>query len=129
MKLVTDNTDFIVIILLGPPRVGKSTILNELYVFDRNTSGVLPPFAIQSEENRAMTRHCSVGIELRMFVEFFILLDIQPILSASILAEMMRPDEFLPSLFWMESLYNIIESQYIIIKSEKNWLLMKHRRG
>ncbi|XP_059066789.1 uncharacterized protein LOC131062450 isoform X1 [Cryptomeria japonica] len=91
-NLVTDNTDFTVIGVLGPPGVGKSTILNELYGFDRNTSGVLPPFAVQSEENRAMARHCSVGIELRMSVERFILLDTQPVLSASVLTEMMRPD-------------------------------------
>ncbi|KAH9316270.1 hypothetical protein KI387_024897 [Taxus chinensis] len=91
-NLVTDNTDFTVIGVLGPPGAGKSTILNELYGFDRSTPGVLPPFAVQSEENRAMARHCSVGIELRTSFERFILLDTQPVLSASVLAEMMRPD-------------------------------------
>lgn len=40
-------------------------------------TGVLPPFQVQSEETRAMARHCSVGIELRMSVERFILLDTQ----------------------------------------------------
>ncbi len=40
-------------------------------------TGVLPPFQVQSEDTRAMARHCSVGIELRMSVERFILLDTQ----------------------------------------------------
>lgn len=91
-SLLSDNTDFTVIGVLGPPGVGKSTILNELYGFDGSSSGVLPPFPVQSEEIRAMARHCSVGIELRMSVERFILLDTQPVFSASVLAEMMRPD-------------------------------------
>jgi protein SMG9 len=75
--LSADNTDFTVVGVIGAPGVGKSTILNELYGFDGTTSGVLPPFQVQSEETRAMARHCSVGIELRMSVERFILLDTQ----------------------------------------------------
>lgn len=90
--LLSDNTDFTVIGVLGPPGVGKSTILNELYGFDGSSPGVLPPFPVQSEEIRAMARHSSVGIELRTSVERFILLDTQPVFSASVLAEMMRPD-------------------------------------
>lgn len=90
--LLSDNTDFTVIGVLGPPGVGKSAILNELYGFDGSSPVVLSPFPVQSEEIRAMARHCSVGIELRMSVERFILLDTQPVFSASVLAEMMRPD-------------------------------------
>jgi protein SMG9 len=55
-------------------------------------TGVLPPFQVQSEDTRAMARHCSVGIELRMSVERFILLDTQPVFSPSVLADIMRPD-------------------------------------
>eukprot|EP00249_Psilotum_nudum_P011940 c23479_g3_i2 orf=1002-1358(+) len=72
-----DNTDFTVIAVLGPQGVGKSTILNELYGFDGNSPDVLPPFGTQSEETNAMARHCSVGIEVRMSAERFILLDTQ----------------------------------------------------
>ncbi|KAI3996562.1 hypothetical protein MKX01_009394 [Papaver californicum] len=55
-------------------------------------SGMLPPFVTQSEEIRAMSKHCSVGIELRVSSERLILLDTQPIFSPSVLAELMRPD-------------------------------------
>ena len=39
--------------------------------------GMLPPFAIESEETRAMARHCTVGIEPRVSAERIILLDTQ----------------------------------------------------
>ncbi|XP_027356165.1 protein SMG9-like [Abrus precatorius] len=92
LPFLTENTDFTVIGVIGPPGVGKSTIMNELYGFDSSSPGMLPPFAIQSEETRAMARHCSTGIEPRISAERIVLLDTQPVFSASILAEMMRPD-------------------------------------
>ncbi|XP_061369450.1 uncharacterized protein LOC133312295 [Gastrolobium bilobum] len=92
LPFLTENTDFTVIGVIGPPGVGKSTIMNELYGFDSSSPGMLPPFAIQSEETRAMARHCSTGIEPRVSSERIILLDTQPVFSASVLAEMMRPD-------------------------------------
>ncbi|XP_068635742.1 uncharacterized protein [Aristolochia californica] len=92
LPFLTDNTDFTVIGVIGPPGVGKSTILNELYGFDGSSPGMLPPFVTQLEETRAMARHCTMGIELRISTERLILLDTQPIFSPSVLAEMMRPD-------------------------------------
>ncbi|KAG5061580.1 hypothetical protein JHK87_002609 [Glycine soja] len=92
LPFLTENTDFTVIGVIGPPGVGKSTIMNELYGFDSSSPGMLPPFAIQSEETRAMARHCSTGIEPRISTERIILLDTQPVFSSSVLAEMMRPD-------------------------------------
>ncbi|MCO5586362.1 hypothetical protein L7F22_040302 [Adiantum nelumboides] len=77
LPLMSDNSDFTVIGVLGPSGVGKSTILNELYGFDTNSPGVLPPFSVLSDESKAMARHCSVGVELRMSAERFILLDTQ----------------------------------------------------
>ncbi|MCO5608843.1 hypothetical protein L7F22_063061 [Adiantum nelumboides] len=92
LPLMSDNSDFTVIGVLGPSGVGKSTILNELYGFDANSPGVLPPFSVLSDESKAMARHCSVGVELRMSAERFILLDTQPLFSASVLTDLMRPD-------------------------------------
>jgi len=42
---------------------------------------MLPPFAIQSEENRAMAKDCSIGIEPRISSERIILLDTQVLRS------------------------------------------------
>ncbi|XP_061997315.1 uncharacterized protein LOC133715026 [Rosa rugosa] len=92
LPFLTENTEFTVVGVIGPPGVGKSTIMNELYGFDATSPGMLPPFAIETEEGKAMARHCSVGIEPRVSAERLILLDTQPVFSPSVLAEMMRPD-------------------------------------
>lgn len=92
LPFLTENTDFTVIGVIGPPGVGKSTILNQLYGFDPTSPGMLPPFATQSEETRAMAKHCSNGIEPRVSADRLILLDTQPVFSPSVLAEMIRQD-------------------------------------
>ncbi|OMO56096.1 hypothetical protein COLO4_35796 [Corchorus olitorius] len=92
LPFLTENTDFTVVGIIGPPGVGKSTIMNELYGFDGISPGMLPPFAIQSEDTRAMARHCTVGIEPRISAERLILLDTQSVFSPSVLSEIMRPD-------------------------------------
>lgn len=92
LPFLTDNTEFTVVGVIGPPGVGKSVILNEIYGFDSSSPGMLPPFGVESEETRAMARHSTVGIEPRVSSERIILLDTQPVYSPSVLAEMIRPD-------------------------------------
>ncbi|KAL3524529.1 hypothetical protein ACH5RR_017363 [Cinchona calisaya] len=92
LPFLTDNTDFTVVGVIGPPGAGKSTIMNEIYGYDATSPGMLPPFAIESEETRAMAKHCTVGIEPRISSERIILLDTQPVFSPSVLADMIRPD-------------------------------------
>ncbi|XP_028793453.1 protein SMG9 [Neltuma alba] len=77
LPFLTENTDFTVVGVIGPPGVGKSTIMNELYGFDSSSPGMLPPFSIESNDTSAMARHCSVGIEPRISSERIILLDTQ----------------------------------------------------
>ncbi|KAL5724688.1 hypothetical protein ACHQM5_007914 [Ranunculus cassubicifolius] len=93
LPYMSENTDFTVIGVIGTPGSGKSTIMNELYgFFDGTPSGMLPPFTTQSEEIKAMARHSTSGIEIRVSSDRLILLDTQPLFSPSVLAEMMRPD-------------------------------------
>lgn len=42
LQFLTENSDFTVIGVIGPPGVGKSTILNELYGFDGSSPGNFP---------------------------------------------------------------------------------------
>ncbi|XP_078427928.1 uncharacterized protein LOC144700300 [Wolffia australiana] len=91
LPFLTENTDFTVIGIIGPPGVGKSTIMNELYGYD-GSSGMLPHFPIQSDDTRLLARHCTIGIELRVSSERLILLDAQPVFSPSLMSEMTRPD-------------------------------------
>lgn len=39
LQFLTENTDFTVVGVIGPPGVGKSTIMNELYGFDGSSPG------------------------------------------------------------------------------------------
>lgn len=40
LQFLTDNTDFTVVGVIGPPGVGKSTIMNEIYGFDSSSPGM-----------------------------------------------------------------------------------------
>lgn len=44
---------------------------------------MLPPFSVETEEGKAMARHCSVGIEPRVSAERLILLDTQVLVLIS----------------------------------------------
>ncbi|CAN6223506.1 unnamed protein product [Urochloa humidicola] len=92
LPYLTENNDFMVIGVIGPPGVGKSTIMNELYGYDASSPGMLPPFPTQTEEIKLMGKHCTTGIDIRISNERVILLDIQPVYSPSVLIDMMRPD-------------------------------------
>ncbi|KAJ4804040.1 Protein SMG9 [Rhynchospora pubera] len=92
LPFLTENNDFVVVGVIGPAGVGKSTILNELYGYDATSPGMVLPFATQTDEMRALARHCSTGIELRVSNERLILLDTQPVFSPTVLADMIKPD-------------------------------------
>ncbi|KAJ1257645.1 hypothetical protein BS78_10G011300 [Paspalum vaginatum] len=92
LPYLTENNDFMVIGVIGPPGIGKSTIMNELYGYDASSPGTLPPFPTQTEEIKLMGKHCTTGIDIRISNERVILLDTQPVYSPSVLIDMMRPD-------------------------------------
>ena len=41
LQYLTENNDFMVIGVIGPPGVGKSTIMNELYGYDACSPGTI----------------------------------------------------------------------------------------
>lgn len=47
LQFLTENTEFKVVGIIGPPGVGKSTIMNEIYGYDGSSPGeisVMTPF-------------------------------------------------------------------------------------
>lgn len=78
--------------VIGGCGVGKSSIMNQLYGFNGSSTAMLPPFPILSEETKAMARHSTSGIEPRISPQRLLLLDTQPVFSASVLADLLRPD-------------------------------------
>lgn len=92
LPYLTENNDFMVIGIIGPPGIGKSAIMNELYGYDASSPGMLPPFPTQTDEIKLTGKHCTTGIDIRISNERVILLDTQPVYSPSVLIDMMRPD-------------------------------------
>ncbi|KAI7748499.1 hypothetical protein M8C21_021335 [Ambrosia artemisiifolia] len=115
LPFLTDNTDFTVVGVIGPPASGKSTIMNQIY--DATSPGMLPPFAIQSVETQSLAKHCTLGIEPRITSERIILLDTHPVFSPSVLADMIRSDgSSTISLFGADSLPADLAHEFMSIQ-------------
>jgi len=79
---LTDNTDFIVIGVCGLQNSGKSTILNNLAKLSKHDEDI---FRVQNYEHQMLGEHCTNGIDIYVNSRRMILLDCQPLLSASIM--------------------------------------------
>lgn len=94
---LTDSPDFSVLGMLGPQGVGKSTLLSLLAGAAPTDLGVVnPPFAVQGAEAVLAGAHTTSGVDLSVTAERLLLLDTQPLLSPSVLLEMMRSQPPLP---------------------------------
>ena len=102
-KQLSDNTDFTVIGVLGQQGVGKSTIMSLIAGASWRDNSVAPAvpngdlhelhepvFAPQSIDNLLNAAHQTSGIDLRITSERLLVLDTQPLLSPSVLQDMMR---------------------------------------
>lgn len=87
MKILSDETDFTVIGVLGFQSVGKSTILNA--VSKSLSDSRRNPFKVPSEET---CFHQTNGIDITVSQDRIILLDLQPMLSGSVLAKMIKQE-------------------------------------
>eukprot|EP00308_Calcidiscus_leptoporus_P016788 CAMPEP_0119355114 /NCGR_PEP_ID=MMETSP1334-20130426/3995_1 /TAXON_ID=127549 /ORGANISM="Calcidiscus leptoporus, Strain RCC1130" /LENGTH=384 /DNA_ID=CAMNT_0007368839 /DNA_START=14 /DNA_END=1168 /DNA_ORIENTATION=- len=115
---LSEQTDFTVVGVLGMQGVGKSTIMSLLagsswqseiahgapsthqqHDGQRMRSGLLhePTFAPQTTEVALRAAHQTEGIDVHVTAERLILLDTQPMLSASVLLESVRRESALPA--------------------------------
>lgn len=79
---LSDNTDFMVIGILGLQNSGKSTIINALAKLANNEEDV---FRVQTYEHQMLGEHCTNGIDVFINGRRMIFLDCQPLLSASVM--------------------------------------------
>jgi len=79
---MTDNTDFVVIGVFGLQNAGKSTIINALAKLCPEEEDI---FRVQGFEHQMLAEHCTNGIDIYVNARRFILLDCQPLLSASVM--------------------------------------------
>ena len=101
---LADVSEFTVIGVLGMQGVGKSTLMSLLggagwaeSPSPRSHELHEPPFAIASVEQVLTAAHATAGIDLHVTPERLILLDVQPVLSPSVLLEMQARGDALPA--------------------------------
>lgn len=111
---LTDNTDFIVFSVLGPQGAGKSSLMNELVhalspqkadniqtpqVAFGSQTAVGPfrkPFPVETVEILQECAHQTVGVDVYATSERIVLLDCQPVLSSSVVIDMVLEGAALP---------------------------------
>jgi hypothetical protein len=90
-KLMRDDHNYTIIGVLGQEGSGKSFVLD---AFARSASQMDSPpvFLSQSEDQVLSQSHCTIGIDAFVTPERLILLDTQPVQSASVLSNLLTGD-------------------------------------
>ena len=90
IDMLQDQNEFLVVGVLGAQGVGKSTIMSILAgcKFDDNPKNTV--FRKQTNELKERAAHMTTGVEFTVTSERVILLDTQPILSASVLEQLIQ---------------------------------------
>merc|ERR1712181_167091 len=83
-EFMTDNQDFLVIGVCGLQNVGKSTLMNALARVNPTAEGE-EVFRVQNFEHQMLAEHCTNGVDVFVTNRRIILLDCQPLLSASVM--------------------------------------------
>lgn len=93
-----DQAGFVVIGVLGLEGVGKSAILGELAKFLNPGGAPEDVFPVETLDQQARCQHATSGITAYVTLDRYILLDVQPVFSSSILSNMLQnPDKLSPT--------------------------------
>eukprot|EP00466_Bigelowiella_natans_P019174 jgi/Bigna1/68089/fgenesh1_pg.5_\ len=109
-RFLLKQSDFTVVGIVGLEGSGKSTLLSQ---FSSSPSASL--FKSQSLEHHVSgCRHCTEGIQAYVTEERVVLLDTQPVLSASVLAKMIEEDVPCPASSSISTLFDFHALQQVV---------------
>lgn len=114
LEILVDQTNFLVVGIVGPQGVGKSTILSMLAGTSPFTDSRSPLFPVQSRQAQEDGTNQTSGIDMAITQERVILLDTQPLLSAAILDHWIHHDRNIPPEYTSPENYNDIQSLQIV---------------
>ncbi|XP_023216105.1 protein SMG9-like [Centruroides sculpturatus] len=114
MEFLQDQTDFYVIGVVGLQGSGKSTVLSILSGHYGQDGGKML-FKHQTREHKELGEHCTVGIDVYVTSERVILLDTQPILSASVMDQIIQYEKKIPGGTDYHSTENALQMQSLQI--------------
>lgn len=95
LEYLVDQPDFYVVGVIGMQGSGKSTVMSILSG-QYGQAGERQLFRPQSRELRELGQHCSTGVDIYVTPERMILLDTQPVLSASVMDHMIQFEKKTP---------------------------------
>ncbi|KAM7315629.1 protein SMG9 [Ixodes scapularis] len=95
MLYLVDQPDFYVVGVVGMQGSGKSTVMSILSG-QYGQAGERHLFRPQSRELRELGQHCTTGVDIYVTPERMILLDTQPVLSASVMDHMIQFEKKTP---------------------------------
>uniref|UniRef100_A0A147BDX5 Protein SMG9 n=1 Tax=Ixodes ricinus TaxID=34613 RepID=A0A147BDX5_IXORI len=95
LEYLVDQPDFYVVGVVGMQGSGKSTVMSILSG-QYGQAGERQLFRPQSRELRELGQHCTTGVDIYVTPERMILLDTQPVLSASVMDHMIQFEKKTP---------------------------------
>ncbi|XP_020609690.1 protein SMG9-like [Orbicella faveolata] len=109
LEILLDQTDFLVVGIIGPQGAGKSTVLSVLGGAGPFSDSRSPLFPVQSRQVQEDGINQTSGIDLAVTQERVILLDTQPLLSAALLDHLIHHDRNIPPEYTSPENYNEIQ--------------------
>ncbi|GAB6027426.1 smg-9, nonsense mediated mRNA decay factor [Chamberlinius hualienensis] len=108
-EFLQDQSDFLVVGVLGLQGTGKSTVMSHLYGGRSTRNPKYGVFKTQTKDQRELGEHGTRGIDIIITDQRMILLDVQPVLSASIMDHMIQFEKKFPAEY--NSTENALEIQ------------------